>query len=420
MALVLKDRVKETTSTQGTGAITLLGPAQGYQGFSAIGNGNTTYYCIAGTTEWEVGIGTYNSGSLTRDTVLGSSNNNSLVGFSAGVKDVFCTYAADKAVSTDTLPVLESLNTDTPNATVNAAVLTAATVSTNGDLVLKAKGTGALLAEVPDNAISGGNKRGIYAVDWQMARANVLDVASGASSTISGGYANRASGGWSAVGGGDYNWSTGLESVIAGGYANVASASWSTVGGGIGNDATGQGSSVLGGLNNEATGLYSAVMGGVYGKTRGVTGYHAFPACYAPISSTAGATQAGMLLLGVQTTDATPTVLRSTTAAAGTANQFILQNNMAAMLNIAVFGWDGTDFYTVDVTNAMITRGLGVATTVYSAGYYQFLSSGSGTSGWGVAFAADTTNGGLKITVTGASSKTIRWVARILSTEVQF
>jgi hypothetical protein len=65
MALVLKDRVKETTTTQGTGAITLLGAVQGYQGFSSIGVGNTTYYCIQDTADWEVGIGTVGAGSLT-------------------------------------------------------------------------------------------------------------------------------------------------------------------------------------------------------------------------------------------------------------------------------------------------------------------------------------------------------------------
>lgn len=98
MALVLKDRVKETTTTAGTGTITLAGAATGYQSFSAVGNGNTTYYCIAGqgTSEWEVGIGTYTSSgtTLSRDTVLASSASGAKVTFSAGTKDVFVTYPA--------------------------------------------------------------------------------------------------------------------------------------------------------------------------------------------------------------------------------------------------------------------------------------------------------------------------------------
>jgi hypothetical protein len=105
MALVLKDRVKETTATTGTGTVTLAGASTGYQSFSAIGNGNTTYYCIAGQTgsEWEVGIGTYTSSgtTLSRDTVLASSNSSSAVNFSAGTKDVFVTYPAGRSVNLD-------------------------------------------------------------------------------------------------------------------------------------------------------------------------------------------------------------------------------------------------------------------------------------------------------------------------------
>ena len=109
MPLVVKDRVKETTTTTGTGAVTLAGPAAGFQSFSVIGNGNTTYYAIVGGTEWEVGIGTYSTTgpTLTRDTVLESSNSGSLVNFSAGTKDVFVTYPAEKSISDGygTLPV---------------------------------------------------------------------------------------------------------------------------------------------------------------------------------------------------------------------------------------------------------------------------------------------------------------------------
>lgn len=104
MPLVLKDRVKETTTTTGTGTLSLGGAASGYQTFSsAVGNGNTTYYAIssAGGAEWEVGIGTVGAGTLARTTVLASSNAGSAVNLSAGTKDVFVTYPAGKALSTD-------------------------------------------------------------------------------------------------------------------------------------------------------------------------------------------------------------------------------------------------------------------------------------------------------------------------------
>ena len=101
MTIVLKDRVKETTTTTGTGTITLAGAVSGFQGFSVIGDGNETFYTIAGGGEWEVGIGTYTSSgtTLSRDTVLDSSNSGSLVNFSAGTKDVFVTYPAERTAT---------------------------------------------------------------------------------------------------------------------------------------------------------------------------------------------------------------------------------------------------------------------------------------------------------------------------------
>lgn len=106
MALVVADRVKETTTTTGTGTVTLAGASTGFQSFAAIGNANQTYYTIAGqgTSEWEVGIGTYTSSgtTLSRTTVLASSNAGALVNFSAGSKDVFVTYPAGYSAYSNT------------------------------------------------------------------------------------------------------------------------------------------------------------------------------------------------------------------------------------------------------------------------------------------------------------------------------
>ena len=103
MALVLKDRVLETASAPGTGTVTLLGATAGYQTFSAaIGNANTTYYTIADQSgsNWEVGIGTYTTAgnTLTRNTVLSSSNGGSLVNFNSGTQNVFVTYPSEEAI----------------------------------------------------------------------------------------------------------------------------------------------------------------------------------------------------------------------------------------------------------------------------------------------------------------------------------
>ena len=105
MALVLADRVKETTTVTGTVAATLLGAATGFQSFAVVGNANTTYYTIAGQTgsEWEVGIGTYSTSgtTLARTTVLANSSATqpSALNFSAGTKDVFVTYPSEYAVA---------------------------------------------------------------------------------------------------------------------------------------------------------------------------------------------------------------------------------------------------------------------------------------------------------------------------------
>jgi len=103
MPLVVKDRVRETTTTTGTGTVTLAGAVTGFQTFAVIGNGNTTFYTIAGqgTNEFEVGIGTYTSSgtTLSRDTVLESSSGGSKVSFSAGTKDVFVTYPAERTLT---------------------------------------------------------------------------------------------------------------------------------------------------------------------------------------------------------------------------------------------------------------------------------------------------------------------------------
>ena len=141
MAFVLADRVKETTTTTGTGTVTLLGASTGFQSFAVIGNTNTTYYTIAGQTgnEWEVGIGTYSTSgtTLARTTVISNSSATqpSALSFSSGTEDVFVTYPAEftaNGIGGGIGAVL--LNADT--ATVSGTIATGQNGFTVGPLTI--------------------------------------------------------------------------------------------------------------------------------------------------------------------------------------------------------------------------------------------------------------------------------------------
>ena len=173
MALTLKDRVLETCTSPGTGAVTLLGAVTGYQAFSTVGNGNTCYYAIADQNgaNWEVGIGTYatSGNTLTRTTILSSSNAGSTVNFATGTQNVFLTYPSEKAVYLDasgnvqpslgtatfssitdsgltsgrvTYATTGGLLTDSANMTFNGTTLTANTLNLTNALGVGNGGTG--------------------------------------------------------------------------------------------------------------------------------------------------------------------------------------------------------------------------------------------------------------------------------------
>jgi hypothetical protein len=171
MALVLKDRVKEQTTTTGTGSVTLGGAVSGFEAFSAVGDGNTTYYAIVHQTadEWEVGLGTYTAAGtlLSRDTILESSNSDAAVVFSAGTKDVFVTYPSDKAVYADAageVSVTRATSATFATSATEAATAIFATSATNatnavnvdGGTVSSTDGTFNTLIVVTSASVGGG------------------------------------------------------------------------------------------------------------------------------------------------------------------------------------------------------------------------------------------------------------------------
>ena len=207
MAFVLADRVKETSTTTGTGDMALAGAEIGYQSFAVIGNNNSTYYTITlqGGTEWEVGIGTYETTGpdLQRDTVLSNSlGTTAKINFSAGIKDVFVTYPSERSVyvegssivpgATATLPV-SSGGTGSNTATFSGANITSLNASaiSSGTLAVANGGTGsntatfsgANITSLNASAISSGTLAGARLGTTENVQFGSLGVGTAASGT---------------------------------------------------------------------------------------------------------------------------------------------------------------------------------------------------------------------------------------------
>jgi len=243
------------------------------------------------------------------------------------------------------------------------------------------------------------------------------------SSAVIGGSSNTAGGSYAGVFCGTNNQSNASYGVIAGGGQNsINSGIYTFIGGGSSNSATGANSGTIGGNNHTTSSNNSGIFVGSYGNTRSIQGYTVFPASINPIAASTGVSQSALLVLGVQTTDATATVLRSNTSAATTNNQIILPSNSAYYFRgeciAGITGAGDTKGWYIE---GVIKRGAGVGTTaLVGTPSVTSLYADAGAATWAVAVTADTTNGGLKITVTGQASTTIRWVCQIRTTEMTY
>lgn len=157
---------------------------------------------------------------------------------------------------------IESRTIAAPNAAVPVHGLTPSGAEVDIDLLLRPKGVGAILANLPDGTTGGGDKRGVCAIDLQTTRANANQVASGSFAVISGGVNNKAAGDYATVGGGTGNSANGSRNTVGGGNNNTASNDDSTISGGSGNTASGAASTIGGGGGHAATGTYSTIGGG--------------------------------------------------------------------------------------------------------------------------------------------------------------
>ena len=332
----------------------------------------------------------------------------------------------------------DSLSTAAPNGTVPVAALTATNAATNVDAVFAPKGTGALTARIADSTSTGGNKRGANALDLQTSISSAAQVASGSYSvalgsrnTASGlqavaiGYSNTSSNtSTTAIGSG--NQATNFYSVAMGqtctssgntsvamGYVCTASGSMSVA---IGDTCTASGTdSVSFGVNNTAGGAASIVVGGQYGTTRGITGASAWGSYGAAL----GQTQSQQFLLRADTAGATPTRLTETGGAAASNNGPVMPNTSTYYCRTRVLARNTTNGDSASwSTTALIHREANAASTVLigTPVITSDYASASLTT-CVVAITADTTLGGLAVTVTGIAATNIRWVAHVETLE---
>lgn len=219
--------------------------------------------------------------------------------------------------------------------------------------------------------------------------------------------------------GGHSNSATGFASTVIGGYSNTSSGFGSAIIGGVLNAASAT-YSFAGGSTTTANATNSFCFGSNGSTTRSIVGNAVFGATDAPYSG--GAKQLAMLIVGVQTTDATATVLRSNTSAAGTTNQVVLPNNSAYYFRgecvAGVTGAGNTKGWYIE---GVIKRGANAASTVLvGTPTVTSLYADAGAATWGLTATADTTNGALAITATGQAATTIRWLCQIRTTEMGF
>lgn len=366
----------------------------------AVSSGGT-----GGTTQAtaRAGIGAAGSGTNTDITALNASGgivSGSPTGGAKGTGTINATgiYLNGTPLTAGGLSYwTEGVNTSSPNATVPANYFTINNAATNVDAVFNPKGTGALLAQVPDSTATGGNKRGANATDLQTLRTTATQVASGTGSIIVGGAYNTASG--------VYSTALGYSGTASGGYSFTA---------GFTNVASGSGSVALG-ASNTASGDYSVATGNA-ATTRGL--YSARAHMSGSFAAT-GDAQMGMYIARASTTNATTTTLTLNGSTATSSTQIVLPNDSTYVFNIFVSarrtdvdnesaGYQFTGVIDRN-TNAASTAIVGTVTKTVIA---------EDTVAWDANVDAETTFGSLRIQVTGEAGKTIRWVAVVNTVEV--
>jgi trimeric autotransporter adhesin len=457
--VTLVNRAKVATAATGSGSPITLGAAEvGFQTFAAAGvaNADVVRYVIEDGTAWEIGTGTYTATGTTLSRTLGESSTGSLLDLTGSAVVYVAATAADLA------PVLELYaenpsSPTAPSATGTNAVAIGSNSSASGSSSFAAGGSctasaiGAFalgrtttasgndsFAFGSQSVASGGNAIAL-GTSTDATQNSSIAIGLGAQATSSYSFAvGRNSGGGSAVAtggaaatalGGSYasgadsfaaaianNTSsygaTGANSVAIG-YQSKATAGWSAAIGYV--CVASHFSAVAIGNQNTASQFYTVALGrqsvaDKYGKFA-FTGHSL---------SGLGQSQAGMMVLVADTTDATPEALTSNNSTASATNQIILPNNSAFAFSGTIVARQPASAGTASAAwriEGLIRREGSAGTTVLVNSATTVLDN---TPAWGMALSADTTNGGLKIEVTGAAATNIRWVATINTSEVTY
>ena len=397
----------------------------GFQNVISAGTANTFSFIGGGYTNYAngiynfIGAGQSNSGTSSTAVTTQSATMNATTAVTLA--------ASNASIKVGQYITGTSIAGNTYVAAISGTSLTLSQVASGS-------GTATLSFYTPHGVVvGGGNNQATGAYSFiggggDAGTAANRNVASGDWSFVGGGIKNTASGLSSFVGGGGWdgaliytNTASGIASVIAGGLGNTANSTGAFVGGGAFQTAVNYAVS-CGGYSNTANGAFSSVLGGRNATVRSITGNMVFSANSNAVASGSGFSQAALLIVGKQTTDATATVLTSDGGAAGTVNQVILPNNSAYYFKgevvSGVTGGGDTKGWSIE---GVIKRGANAASTaLVGTPTVTSLYADVGAATWTIAVTADTTNGGLAVTFTGQAGTTIRTVAQIRTTEMTY
>lgn len=368
----LSDRIHETTEVTGTGSATLLGAVVRKRPFSTLADNTQVPYVIEGrdaSTEWEEGYGTKSGTTLTRTTVLFSSNNNALVNFSAGVKDVYVTVPAVQLPRTNSGNSIAIGPATTQLATSQSIAIGAGALTSNSGISIGVAST-AGVGGVAIGASANGTDEGL------------------AIGSLAKGY---------------------MQGVALGDYADGYSYSVA-----VGRYAKAFSNGIAVGYSSNTNNKDAAVALGYYSKAERYR-----EMVKSADRSTPSLRSWSMVDWYGDTTNNTPTEI----LLGGTASQrCVLLNNSAIQFSCQVIAsiTGGGDTASWTITGTIKRGATAASTTLVGTPTVTSTGADAGASGWAVSASADTTNGSLNITVTGAAAATVRWNVTTTLSEVRF